>query len=132
MKRKSLHVCRPMGMQHLHCISCCQCSLLTQQQRGKPRGAPLCCAARVELRLASTEQLGSCQAGRCLPVDSIDKLGRAVSQNTGEKTSALEDTERLREAAAKGQAAGSPSKEDHSKKPPELVKERTKPFEIGI
>lgn len=49
-------------------------------------------------------------------VDSSDKLGRAVSQNTGEKTSALEVTERLREAAAKGQAAGSPSKEDHSKK----------------
>src|SRR3546814_4399479 len=59
-----------------------------------------------------------------LVVDSTDKLGRAVSQNTGEKTSALEVTERLREAAAKGQAAGSPSKEDHSKKPPELVKER--------
>jgi ATP-dependent exoDNAse (exonuclease V) alpha subunit len=53
-----------------------------------------------------------------LVVDSTDKLGRAVSQNTGEKTSALEVTERLRE--------------DHSKKPPELVKERTKPFEIGI
>lgn len=67
-----------------------------------------------------------------LVVDSTDKLGRAVSQNTGEKTSALEVTERLREAAAKGQAAGSPSKEDHSKRPPELVKERTKPFEIGI
>lgn len=67
-----------------------------------------------------------------LVVDSADKLGRAVSQNTGEKTSALEVTERLREAAAKGQAAGSPNKEDHSKKPPELVKERTKPFEIGI
>ena len=67
-----------------------------------------------------------------LVVDSTDKLGRAVSQNTGEKTSALEVTERLREAATKGQAAGSPSKEDHSKKPPELVKERTKPFAIGI
>src|SRR3546814_3190731 len=48
-----------------------------------------------------------------LVVDSTDKLGRAISQNTGEKTSALEVTERLREAAAKGQAAGSPSKEDH-------------------
>tara|TARA_R110000782_G_scaffold270471_1_gene371551 strand:- start:69396 stop:72305 length:2910 start_codon:yes stop_codon:yes gene_type:complete len=67
-----------------------------------------------------------------LVVDSTDKLGRAVSQNTGEKTSALEVTERLREAAAKGQAASSPSKEDHSKMPPELIKERTKPFEIGI
>src|SRR3546814_10175566 len=62
-----------------------------------------------------------------LVVDSTDKLGRAVSQNTGEKTSALEVTERLREAAATGQAAGSPSKEDHTKKPPELRSEEKTP-----
>lgn len=67
-----------------------------------------------------------------LVVDSADKLGKAVAHNTGEKTSALEVTERLREAAAKGLAAGATTKEDHSKKPPELTKERTKPFEIGI
>lgn len=67
-----------------------------------------------------------------LVVDSADKLGRAVAQNTGEKTSALEVTERLREAAAKGLAAGAATKEDQSKQPPELAKERTKPFEMGI
>ncbi len=67
-----------------------------------------------------------------LVVDSADKLGRAVAQNTGEKTSALEVTERLREAAAKGLAAGAATKEDQSKQPPELTKERTKPFEMGI
>lgn len=67
-----------------------------------------------------------------LVVDSAAKLARAVSQNTGEKTSALEVTERLREAAAKGLAAGSASKDDPSRKPPELAKERIKPFEIGL
>jgi len=67
-----------------------------------------------------------------LVVDSADKLGKAVGHNTGEKTSALEVTERLREAAAKGLAAGAWNKEDLAKKPPELAKERTKPFEIGI
>lgn len=67
-----------------------------------------------------------------LVVDSADKLGRAVAQNTGEKTSALEVTERLREAAAKGLAAGAATKEDQSKQPPELAKEHTKPFEMGI
>ena len=65
-------------------------------------------------------------------VDSADKLGKAVAHNTGEKTSALEVTERLREAAAKGLAAGAATKEDQSKQPPELTRERTKPFEIGI
>ena len=67
-----------------------------------------------------------------LVVDSADKLGRAVAQNTGEKTSALEVTERLREAAAKGLAGGAATKEDQSKQPPELTKERAKPFEMGI
>lgn len=67
-----------------------------------------------------------------LVVDSADKLGKAVAHNTGEKTSALEVTERLREAAAKGLAAGTATKEDQSKQPPELAKERNKPFEIGI
>ena len=67
-----------------------------------------------------------------LVVDSAGKLGKAVAHNTGEKTSALEVTERLREAAAKGLAASATTKEDQSKQPPELTKERTKPFEIGI
>ncbi|MBB3862680.1 conjugative relaxase-like TrwC/TraI family protein [Novosphingobium hassiacum] len=67
-----------------------------------------------------------------LVVDNADKLGKAVSHNTGEKVSALEVTERLREAAAKGLAAGATTKEDQSKQPPELAKERTRPFEIGL
>ena len=49
-----------------------------------------------------------------------------------ERYMALEVTERLREAAAKGLAAGAATKEDQSKQPPELAKERTKPFEMGI
>lgn len=67
-----------------------------------------------------------------LVVDSAAKLGRAAAQNPGDKTSALEVTERLRLAAAKGLAAGSSQKEDTAKQPPELSKERVKPFEIGI
>ena len=67
-----------------------------------------------------------------LVVDSAAKLGKAAAQNTGDKTSALEVTERLRLAAAKGQAAGLPVNDHPAKQPPELTKERVKPFEIGI
>jgi len=67
-----------------------------------------------------------------LVVDSAAKLGKAVAQNAGDKTSALEVTERLRSAAAKGQAAGVSVRESSNKQPPELTKERVKPFEIGI
>ena len=67
-----------------------------------------------------------------LVVDSAAKLGRAATQNTGNKTSALEVTERLRSAAAKGQAAGVSAIEFATKQPPELIKERVKPFEVGI
>ena len=67
-----------------------------------------------------------------LVVDSAAKLGKAAAQNTGDKTSALEVTERLRLAAAKGQAAGLPVNDRPAKQPPELTKERVKPFEIGI
>jgi conjugative relaxase-like TrwC/TraI family protein len=67
-----------------------------------------------------------------LVVDSAAKLGKAAAQNTGDKTSALEVTERLRLAAAKGQAAGAPVEDKLAKQPPELTKERVKPFEIGI
>lgn len=67
-----------------------------------------------------------------LVVDSAAKLGKAAAQNTGDKTSALEVTERLRSAAAKGQASGMPVNDHQAKQPPELAKERVKPFEIGI
>jgi len=71
--------------------------------------------------------------GLTLVADSAEKLGRAIKANSGEKASALEVTERLKTAAAKGIAQGK-SKESASpaKDPPELVKERVKPFEIGI
>lgn len=67
-----------------------------------------------------------------LVVDSAAKLAKAAAQNTGDKTSALEVTERLRSAAAKGQASGMPVNDHQAKQPPELTKERIKPFEIGI
>lgn len=67
-----------------------------------------------------------------LVVDSAAKLGKAAAQNTGDKTSALEVTERLRSAAAKGQASGMPVNDHQAKQPPERTKERVKPFEIGI
>lgn len=67
-----------------------------------------------------------------LVVDSAAKLGKAAALNPGDKTSALEVTERLRSAAAKGQAAGVSANESPTKQPPELTKERVKPFEIGI
>ena len=67
-----------------------------------------------------------------LVVDSAAKLGKAAAQNAGDKTSALEVTERLQSAAAKGQAAGVSVSESSNKQPPELTKERVKPFEIGI
>ena len=67
-----------------------------------------------------------------LVVDSAAKLGKATAQNTGDKTSALEVTEGLRLAAAKGHTSGMPVNHHPAKQPPELTKERVKPFEIGI
>lgn len=67
-----------------------------------------------------------------LVVDNAAKLGRAAAQNTGDKASALEVTERLQLAAAKGLAAGSPQQDYNAKQSPELTKERVKPLEIGI
>lgn len=67
-----------------------------------------------------------------LVVDSAAKLGKAAAHNSGEKSSALEVTERLRTAAAKGQPAGISANESPTKQPPELTKERVKPFEVGI
>jgi len=71
--------------------------------------------------------------GLTLIADNAEKLGRAIESNSGEKASALEVTQRLKAAAAKGLSqdkdvgSGSPTSDK-----PELTKERVKPFEIGI
>ena len=71
--------------------------------------------------------------GLTLIADNAEKLGRAIKSNSGEKASALEVTQRLKSAAAKGL---SQDKDVGSASPasdkPELTKERVKPFEIGI
>jgi len=71
--------------------------------------------------------------GLTLIADNAEKLGRAIKSNSGEKASALEVTQRLKAAAAKGL---SQDKDVGSASPasdkPELTKERVKPFEIGI
>ena len=71
--------------------------------------------------------------GLKLIADNAEKLGRAIKSNSGEKTSALEVTQRLKAAAAKGLSqdkdVGSASLASDK---PELTKERVKPFEIGI
>ena len=68
--------------------------------------------------------------GLTLVADDTEKLGRAIKANTGEKTSALEVTERLKTAAAKGTAKGRAETAPSDK--PELSNERVKPFEIGL
>ena len=72
-----------------------------------------------------------------LLVDNRDKVGRDITTNLGEKTSAAEITERLGLAAAKGQRAGqiqAANKEQQVERAQalELAKERIKPFDIGI
>jgi len=72
-----------------------------------------------------------------LIVDSRDKVGRGIATNLGEKSSAAETTERLGTAAAKGVRAGQIQATNHDRqaepeKAPELVKERVKPFDIGL
>ena len=71
--------------------------------------------------------------GLTLVADSAEKLGRAIKANSGEKSSALEVTQRLKIAAAKGLGLGKANESaSPAKDTPELVKERVKPFEIGI
>ena len=66
-------------------------------------------------------------------VDNASKLSSAVAHNPGTKTSALEVTERLRQAAATGLKAGRPAQEKPlGKDKPEIAKDMVKPFEIGI
>jgi len=72
-----------------------------------------------------------------LIVDNRDKVEVGIDRNPGDKTSALEVTERLGAAAAKGQAKGKPqevSKLQEAEKLPELERTITKvvPFEMGI
>ncbi|GEO00399.1 hypothetical protein NSE01_22310 [Novosphingobium sediminis] len=70
-----------------------------------------------------------------LIVDNRDKVGVGIGRNLGDKTSALEVTERLGAAAARGQAAGkAPAPEPKGKEPLELERTITKvlPFEMGI
>lgn len=72
-----------------------------------------------------------------LIVDNRDKVEMGIGRNPGDKTSALEVTERLGAAAAKGQAAGKPQevgKLQEAEKMPELERMITKvvPFEMGI
>nr|WP_239017840.1 toprim domain-containing protein [Sphingomonas aracearum] len=66
-----------------------------------------------------------------LYVDNAGKLEAAVERNAGMKRSALETVDFLRDAAAKGQVKDrvAPAPE---RKPPELDRSITKPFEIGI
>ncbi len=66
-----------------------------------------------------------------LVVDNAGKLGAAIGRNAGEKASALEVTERLRSAAARGLGAGR-LVEGRKPEEREISQERTKPFEIGI
>lgn len=70
-----------------------------------------------------------------LIVNNRDKVEMGIGRNPGDKTSALEVTERLGAAAAKGQSASkAPEPEAESKKPPELERTITRvvPFEMGI
>lgn len=66
-----------------------------------------------------------------LIVDNRDKLELGIGRNPGDKTSALEVTQRLGAAAAKGQEAG---KALEPQKAQELERsiDRIRPFEIGI
>ena len=67
-----------------------------------------------------------------LILDNRDKVVVGLERNPGEKTSALEITERLGAAAAKGQQAGLPREEVQPKPELERTIERVRPFEIGI
>ncbi len=68
--------------------------------------------------------------GLTLFVDNPGKLQAAVENNPGMKRSALETVNLLRDAAATGEAKGrAPASE---RKPPELDRSITKPFEIGL
>lgn len=66
-----------------------------------------------------------------LVVDSSLKLGEAVARNWGEKASALEITDRLRSAAARGSALDQPVGEAKAGEK-ELTRSRNKSLDFGI
>ena len=66
-----------------------------------------------------------------LVIDNTRMLGAAVARNRGEKTSALEVTERLRAAAAKGISIDQP-KPDQPKVEKELTRAKSRTLDIGI
>lgn len=66
-----------------------------------------------------------------LVVDSATRLGGAVARNKGEKASALEVTERLRDAAASGVSKGRDEQLGRESER-ELSREKTKAIDIGI
>ncbi|MCP5394573.1 MAG: conjugative relaxase [Sphingomonadaceae bacterium] len=66
-----------------------------------------------------------------LVVDRAARLGAAVSKNKGEKSSALEVTERLKAAAQAGTGKAKPEK-DPKVPGPELAKERNRSMDFGI
>ncbi len=66
-----------------------------------------------------------------LVVDSAAKLGGAVARNKGEKASALEVTERLRDAAASGVSKGCDAQLERGSER-ELSREKARAVDIGI
>lgn len=70
--------------------------------------------------------------GLTLFIDNRDRLEAAVARNTGMKTSALEATGLLKQAAAAGLAKGQEVQTSPGREPPERDRSIVKPFEIGI
>jgi len=73
--------------------------------------------------------------GLTLFVDNARRLEAAVERNTGMKRSALETTDMLRDAAARGLEKGREpvvARGNEERKPPELERTIVKPFEIGL
>ncbi len=70
--------------------------------------------------------------GLTLFIDNRDRLEAAVARNSGMKTSALEATGMLKQAAAAGLAKGQEVQTSRGREPPERDRSIVKPFEIGI
>ncbi|MBC2653353.1 MobF family relaxase [Novosphingobium aerophilum] len=69
--------------------------------------------------------------GPTLIVDRRDQVELGIGRNPGDKTSALEVTERLGAAAAQGQAAGKAAEPQRHAELERTI-ERVRPFEIGL
>jgi hypothetical protein len=70
--------------------------------------------------------------GLTLFLDNRDRLQAAVERNSGMKTSALEATGMLKQAAAVGLAKGQVVEPEKGRAPPERDRSIIKPFEIGL